>query len=79
MIGYAAGFHRALWAWIYIIIGAAPLFAISDYIQDRLKIEWRKWLSTEMLRGYYANRAYYVIHQRQTGLDNPDQVLSPFF
>ena len=57
-----------------MIVIAAPTFAATDFVQDRLKVEWRNWLTTEMLNAYYAKRSYYHIHQKSDDLDNPDQV-----
>ena len=54
---------------------AAPLFAANDFVEDRLTLEWRNWLCKELLRGYYANRSFYKLHQLEGNLDNPDQVI----
>ena len=70
----ADGFQKALWGWGVVIIIAAPLFALTDFVQERLKVEWRNWLTKEMLAAYYAKRAYYQIHQKNSEVDNPDQV-----
>lgn len=73
-IFFADGFHQTLWGWGMIIVIAAPLFAFTDFVQDRLKVEWRNWLTKEMLHAYYTKKAYYLIHQQNNDLDNPDQV-----
>lgn len=70
-----AGFYKAVWGFAVIILVAAPLFAATDFIGDRLKLEWRRWLTKKILSAYYANRSFYKIHGRDDStLDNPDQV-----
>lgn len=69
-----AGFQKAVWGFGAIILVAAPLFAVTDFIGDRLKLEWRRWLTKSILSAYYANRSFYKIHGcDETSLDNPDQ------
>lgn len=72
----AGGFHKAVWSFAGIIAVAAPLFAATDFVGDRLKLEWRAWLTKTVLSAYYANRSYYKLHQLENSLDNPDQARS---
>jgi putative ATP-binding cassette transporter len=51
---------------------AAPLFAVYDYVQNLLSLEWRAWLTQYLLRRYYHGRAYYRL-KMLSDLDNPDQ------
>ena len=74
----AVAFRKSLWAFGTIIMLAAPLFALTDFVEDRLKLEWRNWLTKELLSGYYANRAFYKLHQYDSSLDNPDQATHTF-
>ena len=55
---------------------AVPLFAGTEYVEARVTLEWRNWLSAELLQGYYADRAFYRIGQ-QKSIDNPDQARPP--
>lgn len=67
-----AGFEHAVWKFIGIIIVATPLFAIYDYVQNLLSVEWRVWLTDFFLNDYFANRAYFDL-KMEGKLDNPDQ------
>ena len=67
------GFYKGIWVWVGIIAVAVPLFATTEYVEARVTLEWRNWLSHELLRGYYADRAFYKLGQ-QRSIDNPDQV-----
>lgn len=54
---------------------AAPLFAATDFIEGRIKLEWRRWLCREFMNSYYSNRAFFRLHQQtDVEIDNPDQV-----
>lgn len=69
----AAGFHKALVRFGTNIALVAPFLAATDFVEDRLKLEWRNWLTGKLLRGYYGNRAFYRLHNEDSGVDNPDQ------
>ena len=69
----AAGFLKAVWGFAAIILVAAPLFAATDFVGDRLKLEWRSWLTQNILSAYHANRSFYKLHGCGETLDNPDQ------
>ena len=69
----AAGFYNAVWGFAVIILVAAPLFAATDFVGDRLRLEWRSWLTKNILSAYYANRSFYKLHSCDESLDNPDQ------
>ncbi len=69
----AGGFYLAIWKYAGIILLAAPLFSVSDFVELRLVLEWRRWLTTHIMAGYFANRAFYNLHHQLGLLDNPDQ------
>lgn len=47
--------------------------ACADFVEQRLVLEWRRFLTQKLLEGYYSNRAYFRLHQQVGLLDNPDQ------
>ena len=57
-----------------IIVLACPLFASADWVEQRLTLEWRNWLTSYLLRAYFADRAFFKLKQQCGSLDNPDQV-----
>ena len=63
---------------VVIIIIACPLFAIADWVEQRLTLEWRNWLTSYLLRAYFADRSFFKLKQQAGSLDNPDQVLIKF-
>ena len=76
MPGSAEGFMKAIKNFVLIIIVACPLFAVADWVEQRLTLEWRNWLTSYLLRAYFADRAFFKLKQQAGSLDNPDQVLS---
>jgi putative ATP-binding cassette transporter len=51
------------------------LFAFSQFIRRKVALDWYKWLSTQTVKKYLNDRAYYNI-DFTSDLKNPDQRLS---
>jgi putative ATP-binding cassette transporter len=51
------------------------LFAFSQFIRRKVALDWYKWLSTQTIKKYLNNQAYYNI-DFTSELKNPDQRLS---
>ena len=45
--------------------------------QARLKLEWRRFLTQQMLQAYFSRRAFFKLKLQAAGIDNPDQVGRP--
>ena len=71
---YSGGFYGAIWKYAFVILVAAPLFAATDFVEMRLVLEWRRWLTSTLMAGYFANRTFFKLHHQLGLLDNPDQV-----
>ncbi len=67
---------KAVKRFVLIIVMACPLFATADWVEQRLTLEWRNWLTSYLLRAYFADRAFFKLKQQAGSLDNPDQVQS---
>lgn len=67
------GFYHAVWGFVGIIIIATPLFAINEYIDARIAIEWRNWMARSLISAYLGNRTYFRLKIDPEGIDNPDQ------
>lgn len=46
---------------VVIIVIAAPLFALTDYVDACLTVAWRRWLTTHLVRAYFHRHAYYQL------------------
>lgn len=49
-----------------------PIVAFYGYVRDYMGMHWRKWLTSDFLGKYFANRSYYDI-EAEGEIDNPDQ------
>lgn len=66
-------FWQTVLYFIGILVIYAPLFAGYSYLQKRLGVEWRKWLTDRFINRYFANRAFYHLNSSNKEIDNPDQ------
>ena len=69
-----AGFYAAVWMFVGIILVGMPLLAAADWAEALLKLEWRQHLTSQLLRTYFSNRAFYNLKLQADTIDNPDQV-----
>ncbi|SJZ98517.1 putative ATP-binding cassette transporter [Trichlorobacter thiogenes] len=65
-------FYRCILLYATGFAVAIPITALYGYIQQKLSINWRRWLTTRFMERYFKNRAYYHI-SNDPGIDNPDQ------
>jgi putative ATP-binding cassette transporter len=67
------------WRWISVYTGimvvGTPIVVFYQYLQQKLGLYWREWMTKQFLQKYFQNRAYYEINERED-LDNPDQRIS---
>ena len=54
---------------------ATPVTALFKFQLGRLALNWRRWMTGELTRQYYADRAYYAL-EIDPEIDNPDQRIS---
>jgi ABC-type uncharacterized transport system fused permease/ATPase subunit len=58
---HAAGFYKAVGEFVVIICVAAPLFSFCSWVEDRLVLAWRAYLTRVFLRAYFKQHAYFRI------------------
>lgn len=68
-----ARFWETVLVFIAVLVAYAPLMAGYDYLQKRLGLEWRRWLTGRFVDDYFGDRAFYDIQQFHPDIDNPDQ------
>ncbi|MBD1917363.1 MULTISPECIES: ABC transporter ATP-binding protein/permease [Cyanophyceae] len=68
-----ARFWETVLVFVGVLIAYAPLMAGYDYLQKRLGLEWRRWLTGRFVADYFGDRAFYDIQQFHPDIDNPDQ------
>jgi putative ATP-binding cassette transporter len=67
-------FHNVLLIVAYSLV-AAPIMAVDGYVQGRLMIRWREWLTEHFLDRSLRDRIFYHISS-DPRIDNPDQRIS---
>ena len=67
-------FHNVLLIVAYSLV-AAPIMAVDGYVQGRLMIRWRQWLTERFLDRSLRDRIFYRISS-DPSIDNPDQRIS---
>ncbi len=65
-------FSQTIKIFLGVLILYAPLLGGYDYLQGRLGLFWRRWLTNSFLDNYLSRRAYYNINSNAE-IDNPDQ------
>ncbi|WP_272129107.1 ABC transporter ATP-binding protein/permease [Spirulina sp. CS-785/01] len=68
-------FYRTVWIFFGILVVYVPIFAGFRYLQEKLGILWRRWLTHRYLDHYFDNRSFYDLGDNST-IDNPDQRIS---
>ncbi len=71
----ASKFFRMALLFFGVLVLAAPVNALYKYMERKLELYWRRWLTNHFLDKYFQNRAFYQINSN-TNLDNPDQRIS---
>ena len=44
---------------VLIIVVAAPLMAVQYYLEARLTLEWRRWLTNRLLMAYFSDQTFF--------------------
>ncbi|NJL91043.1 MAG: ABC transporter ATP-binding protein/permease [Coleofasciculaceae cyanobacterium SM2_1_6] len=65
-------FWRFLFIYAGVFVVGTPIVVIFRFVQRKLGIYWRKWLTEHFLDRYFSDRAYYEINSNDK-IDNPDQ------
>jgi vitamin B12/bleomycin/antimicrobial peptide transport system ATP-binding/permease protein len=61
---------------VFAVFTTLAVFMVFwQYTQDLLQINWRKWLTNDILKKYFAQENYYKIQSEHT-IDNPDRRIS---
>ena len=68
-------FYRNLWVYLCAFAVAIPVGVLYRYIAERLSLLWRQWMTHQLVKRYFFNRAYYRLRSSDR-VDNPDQRIS---
>lgn len=65
-------FWQALFLFLAIVLITVPVLALKNYVQAKLALHWRRWLTARFLNQYFDNQIFYHI-SNYADIDNPDQ------
>ncbi|MEH2141000.1 ABC transporter ATP-binding protein/permease [Nostoc sp.] len=71
----ATNFWKFISIYAGLLVIGTPIIVMFGYLQDKLGLQWREWLTNHFLDKYFQNRAYYRINFNDK-IDNPDQRIS---
>src|SRR5271170_332204 len=54
-------FYKLLFEYGAVFVVGTPIVVFYTYVQQKLGMYWRKWLTESFLKKYFHNRAYYQI------------------
>jgi putative ATP-binding cassette transporter len=69
-------FWQTIWTFLGVLIVYVPLFAGFSYLQNKLGLFWRRWLTNRFLGQYFGDRSFYHLSNVTNDIDNPDQRIS---
>ena len=67
-----AKFSEMLLKWLIALVLGIPVFVMRDYYQSKLALDWRLWMTNNLMDEYFKDRKFYTL-QASAQLDNPDQ------
>ena len=54
-------FWQTIWIFAGTLVVYAPLYAGYTYLRDRLGLNWRKWLTEDLIDRYFQHRSFYFL------------------
>lgn len=70
------GYRKTLSILAVCFMFALPIKSSEQYLMKRLGLDWRSWLTGNLINAYMANRAYFLLNpndEEGSQVDNPDQ------
>jgi vitamin B12/bleomycin/antimicrobial peptide transport system ATP-binding/permease protein len=71
-----ARFWQTIMVFVATLAVYAPLYAGYVYLRDRLGLNWRSWLTNDLINRYFEHRSFYYLNHAEADIDNPDQRIS---
>lgn len=68
----SARFSQALVMFMGVIVVGVPLLSLKTYVQAKLSLHWRNWLTQQFLHQYLDTSQFYQLNS-VSNIDNPDQ------
>ncbi|MEA5617550.1 ABC transporter ATP-binding protein/permease [Cronbergia sp. UHCC 0137] len=68
-------FYQTFWFFSGVVIINVLFISLKNYIQGKISLDWRKWMTSEYLQQYFSQQSFYQL-QVTSQIDNPDQRLA---
>ena len=68
-------FYRMIMYYFGVFVVGTPIVVMYTWVQQKLSVNWRKWLTSHLQEKWLANRNYYRINNNSE-VDNPDERLA---
>lgn len=68
--------YSELWRFTYLAFGYIIMAVYSYYLQQKLILNWRRWLTEKFISIWLKNKTYYNLQMFGKDTDNPDQRIS---
>ncbi len=68
-----AAFTKELWRFSYLAFSFIIISAYRTLLEQKLHIQWRRWLTTQYINRWLADARFYVLGLTPGKIDNPDQ------
>jgi len=65
-------FYKTIWLFLLVTAVATPIAVFYDYFKAKLSLDWRDWITQNLIDRYMADRNYYHINGDER-VDNPDE------
>ena len=69
-------FWQTVINFLLVLVVYVPLFAGFAYLQNKLGLFWRRWLTNKFLSKYFDGTSFYQLAAKNIDIDNPDQRIS---
>ncbi|WP_414579467.1 ABC transporter ATP-binding protein/permease [Anabaena sp. CCY 9402-a] len=68
-------FYQTFWFFSAVVIINIVFISLKNYMQAKISLDWRKWLTSHYFQQYFAQQSFYHL-QVNSAVDNPDQRLA---
>ncbi len=68
-------FYRMIIYYFGVFVLGTPIVVMYSWVQQKLSVNWRKWLTSHLQEKWLTNRNYYKLNNTTT-VDNPDERLA---
>jgi len=65
-------FYQTIMLFVLVTAVATPISVFSEYFKNKLSLDWRDWLTQDLIDRYLSKRNYYRING-DARVDNPDE------